>query len=137
LGCDACEQTLQTGKAWCKLFEKGQPDMKKCRCLVRCKDGSFLPVLKNTSVLWDENRIVLGVVETLTDISELTRLDEKVHIFSRQRDADFLGMVGKSPEMQTVFDMIRKAAKLLNINRVTVWNRIKKYGIDLKKGFSV
>jgi transcriptional regulator with PAS, ATPase and Fis domain len=26
-----------------------------------------------------------------------------------------------------------KAAQILNINRVTVWNRIKKYGIDLKK----
>ncbi len=115
LGCDACEQTLQTGKesVWCKLFEKGQADMKKCRCLIRCKDGSFLPVLKNASVLWDEKQAVLGVVETLTDISELTRLDEKVHILSRQsdREADFFGMVGKSPEMQTVFDMIRKAAE--------------------------
>ena len=26
-----------------------------------------------------------------------------------------------------------KAARILNINRVTVWNRMKKYGIDLKK----
>ncbi|MCK5350187.1 MAG: sigma-54-dependent Fis family transcriptional regulator, partial [Desulfobacula sp.] len=30
-----------------------------------------------------------------------------------------------------------KAAKILNINRVTVWNRMKKYGIDLKKVLSV
>ena len=30
-----------------------------------------------------------------------------------------------------------KAAILLNINRVTVWNRMKKYGIDLKKVLSV
>ena len=26
-----------------------------------------------------------------------------------------------------------QAARILNINRVTVWNRMKKYGIDLKK----
>ncbi|MFO8085150.1 MAG: helix-turn-helix domain-containing protein [Desulfobacterales bacterium] len=26
-----------------------------------------------------------------------------------------------------------QAARLLGINRVTVWNRMKKYGIDLKK----
>jgi transcriptional regulator of acetoin/glycerol metabolism len=26
-----------------------------------------------------------------------------------------------------------KAARMLGINRVTVWNRLKKYGIDLKK----
>jgi len=115
LGCDACEQTLQTGKesVWCKLFEAGQEDMKKCRCLVKRKDGSFLPVLKNASILWDENKTALGVVETLTDISELTKMDEKIHLLSRQcdRDADFLGMVGKSPEMQNVFEMIRKAAE--------------------------
>jgi PAS domain S-box-containing protein len=114
LGCDACEHTLQTNKksAWCKLFEPGQQDMKKCRCHVKCKDGSFLPVLKNASVLWDENQTALGVVETLTDISELTKLDEKVHILSRQcdRENDFLGIVGRSTEMQQVFDMIRKAA---------------------------
>ncbi len=115
LGCDACEQTMQTRKesVWCKLFEEGQDDMKKCRCLVKCRDGSFLPVLKNASILWDENKTALGVVETLTDISELTKLDEKIHILSRQcdRENDFLGLVGKSPEMQNVFDMIRKAAE--------------------------
>jgi len=69
--------------------------------------------LKNASILWDENKTALGVVETLTDISELTKMDEKIHLLSRQcdRDADFLGMVGKSPEMQNVFEMIRKAAE--------------------------
>ncbi|MFH2091285.1 MAG: sigma-54 dependent transcriptional regulator, partial [Pseudomonadota bacterium] len=30
-----------------------------------------------------------------------------------------------------------KAAQILNINRVTVWNRMNKYGIDLKKVLSV
>ncbi|MCD4722800.1 MAG: sigma 54-interacting transcriptional regulator [Desulfobacula sp.] len=114
LGCDACEKIMQTDKetAWCKLFE-GRQDMKKCRCLVKCKDGSFLPVLKNASILYDEDQTALGVVETLTDISELTKLDEKVHILSRQCDQknDFLGLVGKSSEMQIVFDMVRKAAQ--------------------------
>ncbi|MFO7749705.1 MAG: sigma 54-interacting transcriptional regulator [Desulfobacteraceae bacterium] len=115
LGCDACEQILQRGKnsAWCKLFEPGHHDMKKCRCLIKCKDGSFLPVLKNASVLWDEEKTLLGVVETLTDISELARLDEKVHRLSRQYEQSngFMGMVGKSRKMETVFDMIRKAGQ--------------------------
>lgn len=115
LGCDACERVMQTGEqaVWCKLFEEGQPDMKKCRCLIRRKDGTYLPVLKNASVLWDEHHMSLGVVETLTDISELARLDEKVHILSRQQDREngFLGILGKSPRMQTVFDMIRKSAE--------------------------
>lgn len=106
---------MQTNEhsVWCKLFEEGQKDIKKCRCLIKCKDGSFLPILKNASILWDEDRKVIGVVETLTDISELTKLDEKVYILSRQCDqeSDFLGIVGKSPVMQTVFNMIRKAAQ--------------------------
>ncbi len=114
LGCDACEQALQTGKAsvWCKLFEPGQKAMNKCRCLLRRKDGSFFPVLKNASVFKDEDQNVLGVVETLTDISELERLDKKVHMLSRQyeRDSDFFGMVGKSRQMEAVFEMARKAA---------------------------
>lgn len=115
LGCDVCEQFTQTGKqaAWCKLFEQGQKDMKKCRCLIKCKDGSLLPVLKNASVLWDDHHTALGVVETLTDISELAKLDEKLHILSRQCDMEnqFLGLVGKAPKMLAVFDMIRKASE--------------------------
>lgn len=115
LGCDACEKTMETRKqsVWCKMFEPGEQDMKKCRCLLKCKDGTFLPVLKNASILWDENRTrVVGVVETLTDISELTRLDEKIQILSRQWDSEggFWGLIGKSPEMEKVFEMIRKAA---------------------------
>ena len=115
LGCDACEKTLHgEGKdGWCQLFADGYKDIKKCRCLVRTKDGTYIPVLKNASVLWDENRKALGVVETLTDISELTKLDEKVHILARQcdREDQFMGMVGKSPEILAVFDLVRKAAE--------------------------
>lgn len=115
LGCDACEKTMETRKqsAWCKMFEPGEQDMKKCRCLLKCKDGSFLPVLKNASILWNEDGTrVVGVVETLTDISELTRLDEKIQILSRQWNSEggFWGLIGKSPEMEKVYDMIRKAA---------------------------
>ncbi|MBU1194532.1 MAG: sigma 54-interacting transcriptional regulator [Proteobacteria bacterium] len=115
LGCDACEQTLRRKESstWCKLFEPGHKDMKKCQCQVRRKDGSFLPVLKNASILWDETRKAIGVVETLTDISEMTRLDEKLHILSRQceLETDFYGIVGQSPVMIHVFDMIQRAAQ--------------------------
>ena len=115
LGCDACEQTIQAPgqAAWCKLFLRGHPDIKKCRCLIQRKDGSFMPVLKNASVLLDEDGQPMGVVETLTDISELVRLDEKVHILSWQWDLknDFFGIVGKSNEMAQVIEMVRKTAE--------------------------
>ena len=115
LACDACEKIMGTDgeTAWCVLFEEGGQGMKKCRCHIMRRDGSFLPVLKNAAVLRDENGIILGVAETITDISELTKLDEKVQILSKQFAAenDFFGMVGKSAGMQAVFDMIRKASR--------------------------
>jgi len=115
LGCDACEHTLQTGRssAWCKLFEEGREDMKKCRCLVKQKDGNLIPILKNASVFRDEKDNAIGVVETLTDISEIEKLDHKIQLLSRQYESEngFLGIVGRSPVMREVFDMIRKAAK--------------------------
>ncbi|MDY6822308.1 MAG: sigma 54-interacting transcriptional regulator [Thermodesulfobacteriota bacterium] len=115
LGCDACERFMQTrqNSTWCKLFEPGQQDMKKCRCLIRRKDGSFLQVLKNASVLRDENQAVVGVVETLTDISELAKLDEKVLFLSRHfsQEDEFYGIVGRSQPMRQVVEMIKKAAE--------------------------
>ena len=30
-----------------------------------------------------------------------------------------------------------RAAQLLGINRVTVWNRMRKYGLDLKKALKI
>jgi len=115
LGCDACEQVLQTSKnsSWCKLFDTGQQDMKKCRCLLKVKDGSYLSILKNASVLKDKNGKIMGVVETLTDISEIVKLDEKIQTLSKQycMENDFFGQVGKSKTIQLVFDMIRKAAE--------------------------
>jgi len=51
---------------------------------------------------------------------------------------------GESAEKRELIEALRKtngnqsqAARILSINRVTVWNRMKKYGIDLKKVLSV
>nr|WP_321399134.1 sigma 54-interacting transcriptional regulator [uncultured Desulfobacter sp.] len=114
LECDACEQTLTPldKSVWCRLFAPREAEMKKCRCLIKRRDGSYLPVLKNAAAFRDEHQNVVGVVETLTDISELERLDKQVNMLARQRshDNDFFGMTGKSQQMETVFDMIRKAS---------------------------
>jgi transcriptional regulator of acetoin/glycerol metabolism len=47
---------------------------------------------------------------------------------------------GQNTEKKALIDALRQtngnqtqAARLLNINRVTVWNRMKKYGIDVKR----
>jgi len=55
----------------------------------------------------------LGSVETLTDISELDRMDEEIFRLSRQLDREdgLHGIIGKSHVMQNVFDVIQKAAQ--------------------------
>jgi PAS domain S-box-containing protein len=115
LSCDACELAIKSGQGkvwWCALFDPAHADMKRCRCNYRKKDGSYVPVLKNASVLRDEQGVTLGAVETLTDISELHRLDQEVAQLSRQLDSvdGFCGIVGNSPPMQKVFEVIKKAA---------------------------
>jgi two-component system response regulator HydG len=113
LECQACEMAISNqGDAWCKLFDPCQPEMRRCRCTIKKKDGTYLPALKNASVLHDEDGTVLGAVETLTDLSEIDRLDRKVEILSRQLDetSSFAGIIGKSDEMKAVYAIIEKAA---------------------------
>jgi two-component system response regulator HydG len=111
LHCDACETTLRKdGPSWCSLFEKGQVIKKRCSLIK--KDGSCLPVIKNASLLKDDEGIPLGAVETLTDISEVERLDQEVHHLSHQMENKngFHGIVGNSPLMQKVYQVVQKAA---------------------------
>ena len=113
LECQACEMAINNrGDGWCKLFELEQPEMRRCRCAIKKKDGTFLPALKNASVLRDEDGTVLGAVETLTDLSEIDRLDRKVEVLSRQLDetSGFGGIIGSCDAMKAVFDIIDKAA---------------------------
>ncbi|MFH1985182.1 MAG: sigma 54-interacting transcriptional regulator [Pseudomonadota bacterium] len=114
LECNACEKVINpVGGMWCKLFDLGNPGIRRCRCEILKKDGTYLSALKNASVLRDNAGTVLGAVETLTDISELTRLDEKVRTLSRQLGTDQTrhGIVGESSGIQKVLDIIEKAAK--------------------------
>jgi PAS domain S-box-containing protein len=111
LHCDACETTLKKdGPAWCSLFEKGQVIKKRCSLIK--KDGSCLAVLKNASLLKDDDGRILGAVETLTDISEIERLDREVHHISHQLETknSFQGIVGDSPVMHKVYQVVQKAA---------------------------
>jgi two-component system response regulator HydG len=116
LDCDACELAIKSGEGkiwWCALFDPKHGGIKRCRCNYRCKDGSRVPVLKNASVLRDEDGMPLGAVETLTDISELDRLDQELVQLSQQLESPegFHGMIGVSAAMKRVFDVIHKAAQ--------------------------
>ncbi len=113
LKCDACEKAIKGGNdGWCTLFEEPRSGIRKCRCEIVKKDGTSMPALKNASVLYDEDGTLLGAVETLTDISELERLDKRVAFLTRQLDETdgYCGIIGRSREMQRVFGIIEKTA---------------------------
>jgi two-component system, NtrC family, response regulator HydG len=96
---------------WCALFEKGA--VIKKRCALMRKDGSCLPILKNATLLKDDEGAALGAVETITDISEVERLVRRVDQLSLQLESSegFHGIVGKSPAMRRVFDILERAAQ--------------------------
>jgi two-component system response regulator HydG len=107
LNCDVCEIARDTqGEHWCALFRTGS--LKMSRCTVLRKDGRNIHVLKNASLLRDSDGEVIGAVETLTDVTELVQKDHQIDAFQRQlRSEDgFCGMIGTSPPMQKVFNLI-------------------------------
>lgn len=107
-----------------RCFGKNCPaDMKKCgiftqehveakECQLRHKDGYDVAVIKNASVVKDEDGKNLGVVETVTDLTELNRARQRA-----EQAALRLGeihqldnIIGKSQAMRDVFTAIRAAA---------------------------
>jgi PAS domain S-box-containing protein len=115
LKCSACEKILKkdSDKHWCNLFENPQAGIRKSRCEILKKNGTYFPALKNASAIYDDDGSIFGVVETLTDISELDRLDQRVTYLSRQLDHSdgYCGIIGRSEKMQRVFGIIEKAAQ--------------------------
>jgi len=111
LNCDACDLNTQKKGVWCALFEQGKEVTK--RCMLVKKDGGHLKAIKNASILTDDDMQPLGAVETITDISELERLDQEVTLLCRQLEkaGDFYGLVGKSAVMQRVFEVIEKSSQ--------------------------
>ncbi|MFC1885434.1 sigma-54 interaction domain-containing protein [Thermodesulfobacteriota bacterium] len=111
LNCDACDLNTAKNNIWCALFERGKEVTK--RCMLVKKDGTHLKAIKNASILTDDHNRPIGAVETITDISELERLDQEVNLLSRQleKEGDFYGLIGKSDTMQRVYEVIRKASQ--------------------------
>lgn len=111
LDCTGCVIYGQgSGEKWCKLFQEGMVKAKKC--LITSKDHHAVTILKNATVLRDAEGRVIGAVETLTDISEVVRQQEEILALRKTLDLndDFYGILGRSPAMQQLFEMIQSVA---------------------------
>ena len=93
-----------------RILEIGQSEAKEC--LLRHKDGHDVAVIKNASVVKDDDGQFVGIVETVTDMTELNRARERAEA-AALRLAEVYQMnniIGKSHAMKEVFQAIRVAA---------------------------
>jgi transcriptional regulator with PAS, ATPase and Fis domain len=93
------------------LFRNGTIKMRQTT--IGLRDGRRLPIIKNATILYDENGEVTGAVETLTDLSELNSKEDQIEAFRRElcEKDSFQRIIGASPQMQSVFSLIAKAAQ--------------------------
>ena len=78
-------------------------------CYLRHRSGYDIPVIKNATAVRNENNRIIGIVEAITDITELEKARNKVREASR-RLGEMHGLekiIGKGPAMQSLFSMIK------------------------------
>ena len=112
LNCTGCKIIGKgPGSQWCGLFARGSIHEKKC--LITNKDRRSIHILKSAAVLKDENGQLIGAVETLTDITEKIRQQQEITSLRKtfHLDEGFHGILGKSPVMLNLFELIENVAQ--------------------------
>jgi len=81
--------------------------------MVTRKDGTYVSAVKDAVVLKRDDGLALGGLEIYSDISELEEKNRKIQELSRllNKNTMFNGMVGHSPSMQAVFQLIEKVSR--------------------------
>lgn len=99
-----------TGIQECGIYKHGRLDGREC--LIRHKDGADIPVLKNARVVKDVDGKITGVVETITDLSELHKARRQADEANRRlgEKHKLHNIIGKSDAINQVFSAINAAA---------------------------
>ncbi len=111
LQCNRCfDQDCPSDMEKCGVLKHGTSEAKECH--VRHRGGYDVPVIKSARAVRDEQGKLLGIVETLTDLTELNRMKKKAKDAQRRLgEIHCLGnIIGKSRGMQEVFYAITAAA---------------------------
>jgi len=112
LDTDACAMHTIKGKGiGCDLFKGGKVTNKRCQ--IRGKNGRFVHLLKNAVLLKDKKGRTIGAVETMTDITSLFMKDMEIEKLRSElnKEYGFMGMIGTSPPMEKVYELINDAAR--------------------------
>jgi len=111
LDSDTCVVLTAEGKQKkCDLFKHGTICEKRCR--IRSKDGRAVYLLKNAVVLRDDNNVIVGAVETFTNITSLYMKEVELEELKQELRQGywFMGLLGNSLSMQKLYEQIRNAA---------------------------
>jgi len=94
----------------CGIYAQGAVDGKECA--LRHRDGYDVPVMKSARVVRDPEDQVVGVVETVTDLTVLKAAERQVReaAVRLEEKHGLANLVGGSPAMEAVKAAIRAAA---------------------------
>jgi len=94
----------------CKIMEHKTSEAREC--FLRHKEGHDVAVIKNASVVTDNQGKIIGVVETITDVTELNRARQKADDAALRLGEihSMNNIIGKSTGMRAVFKAIKAAA---------------------------
>ncbi len=112
LNCTGCEIYGQgMSGSFCSLYKKGAVEAKQC--MIIDKDNRSVHVVKNATVLHDDQHKVIGAIETLTDMSEMVRQQQEIESLRKscQLDDGYHGLVGESLAMRHVYELINNVAQ--------------------------
>ncbi|MHB8834091.1 MAG: sigma-54 interaction domain-containing protein [Candidatus Methylomirabilia bacterium] len=100
--------------------ESGQADREAERfsvirnqgCTMRSADGRPLQLIVNALVLRDTGGEAVGMVESLSDVTPLQRKELELQDLKEELSQDywFMGLLGRSPVMQRLYEHVRNAA---------------------------
>ncbi len=103
-------KTCPSGIGECDIFRHGRIEAKEC--FLKHKNGRDIPVLKNARILKDQTGVGRGVVETVTNLTELynTRREAETANLKLGNIHRLENIIGESKLMREVFSAIRAAA---------------------------
>ncbi len=94
----------------CGIYKSGK--VEPTECYLTHKDGHAVPVIKNARVILEKNDAIIGIVEAVTNLTDLEKAKVKIEEASlRLGELYRIGnIIGKSHVMQQVFSSIKSAA---------------------------
>lgn len=103
-------KTCPAGMSECGIFKHGRVNSKECR--LRHKGGRHVPVMKSARVVTDDTGEVIGVVETVSDLTELQETRQQLAEAGRKLGElhRLDNIIGKSDAMNRVFAAVEAAA---------------------------